>query len=567
MGAWEQLTPKVNQEAEFWEIANDFGDPLEILREAISNAIDAKASWVRIHFFVEEIEGARTLVIEIEDDGAGMIRDVLAQDFWGLGFSKSRDDKEKIGEKGHGTKIYLRSERIIVKTQTDTEANESICERPMRDLATRQAHKPRIRAIDKFQEHSGTFIRIEDYNKSERSTFVQDKVKDYLLWFTKMGSVERMFGVEKLADFRVYLKCLNASAFEEIPFGHPFPTPNSDIEKLFTQYQADAGDWFCKRYEWNESLQELPDVTFQAIISVEGDRLKRSYNPMIRERVRGDSDKYKVADRYGIWLCKDFIPIQQVNEWISGFGTGSNSFVLLHGFVNCQTLKLTANRGSIANTDPKVTTELQKAVQRLVAHVDKDLNQKGLYTLIQWQNESRTLEQEKSEFDRRTKTIERRRTASLDDRLFLEPQNESELFGLLIAIYYLRPNIFEFEPLDYNTTRGIDIIARNKTSSRVADSKFWYVELKYQLKDTFNHAFKNLRWIVCWNFDKGVGENSEFRAIEENDVRRLRSHKDSEGKTSYFLDNPGAAIKIQVIQFEEFLKEKLGMEFRAESAP
>jgi hypothetical protein len=229
-------------------------------------------------------------------------------------------------------------------------------------------------------------------------------------------------------------------------------------------------------------------------------------------------------------------------------------------------VKLTANRGSIANTDPKVTTELQKAVQRLVAHVDKDLNQKGLYTLIQWQNESRTLEQEKSEFDRRTKTIERRRTASLDDRLFLEPQNESELFGLLIAIYYLRPNIFEFEPLDYNTTRGIDIIARNKTSSRVADSKFWYVELKYQLKDTFNHAFKNLRWIVCWNFDKGVGENSEFRAIEENDVRRLRSHKDSEGKTSYFLDNPGAAIKIQVIQFEEFLKEKLGMEFRAESA-
>src|ERR1700682_726036 len=126
MGEWEHIPPTVNQEAEFWEIANDFGDPLEILREAISNAIDAKASWIRIHFFVEEVEGARILVIELEDNGIGMTRDVLAKDFWGLGFSRARGDAEKIGEKGHGTKIYLRSERITVRTQTEATAFESI---------------------------------------------------------------------------------------------------------------------------------------------------------------------------------------------------------------------------------------------------------------------------------------------------------------------------------------------------------------------------------------------------------------------------------------------------------
>src|SRR5690349_12814943 len=103
-GEWKTINPRVNLEAEFWEIANDFGDPLELLREAISNAIDAKATWVRIHFFVEEIEGSKTLVIEIEDDGTGMTPEVLEQDFWGLGYSQSREDHEKIGEKGHGTK-------------------------------------------------------------------------------------------------------------------------------------------------------------------------------------------------------------------------------------------------------------------------------------------------------------------------------------------------------------------------------------------------------------------------------------------------------------------------------
>jgi hypothetical protein len=566
LAEWTTVTPRVNLEAEFWEIANDFGDPLELLREAISNAIDARATWVRIHFFVQEIEGANTLVIEIEDDGCGMPGHVLSEDFWGLGFSRSREDKDKIGEKGHGTKIYLRSERVIVRTQTESEAAESICERPMRALATRKSHTPRVRTIDKYQDHTGTFIRIEDYNKSERATFVQDKVKDYLLWFTKMGSVERIFGIERLAQFKVFLKCLNADAFEEISFGHLFPEPNSDIQKLFDTFTTDAGEWFCKRYVWKEHLQELPDITFEAVISVEGDRVKRAYNPMIRERIRSDSAKYKVADRYGVWLCKDFIPIQQVNEWISGFGTGSNSFVLLHGFVNCQTLKLTANRGSIANTDPKVTTELHKTVQRLIAEIDKDLHKNGLYTLLQWQTESRTLDQEKAEFDRRTKAIERRKTANFEGRVFLEPRNESELFGLLVAIYSIRPDIFEFEPLDYNTTRGIDIIARNKTSSRVADSKFWYVELKYQLKDSFNHAFKNLRWIVCWDFEKSVRESSEFRSIEETDVRRLKTHKDDQGKVSYFLDNPGTATKIQVVRLEQFLRDRLGIEFREEGA-
>jgi len=558
---WTTIIPRVNLEAEFWEIANDFGDPLELLREAISNSIDADASWVRIHFFVEEIEGERTLVIEIEDDGRGMTIDVLEQDFWGLGFSRSREDKEKIGEKGHGTKIFLRSERVTVRTQSETGAAESICDRPMRALATRKSHEPRIRSIEKYQDHTGTFIRIEDYNKSEGSTFVQDRVGDYLRWFTKVGSIERIFGVEKLAHFKVFLKCLDSDDFEEIDFGHPFPEENSDIQKLFETWTSEAGDWFCKRYIWKGRFQELPDITFEAVISVEGDRVKRAYNPMIRERIRGDGSKYKVADRYGIWLCKDFIPIQQVNEWISGFGTGSNSFVLLHGFLNCQTLKLTANRGSIANTDPKVMTELQKTVQRLVAEVDKDLQNKGLYTLLQWQTESRTLDQEKSEFQRRTKTIEKRKTTHFEDRLFLEPQNESELFGLLIAIYSMKPDLFEFEPLDYNTTRGIDIVAWNKTNTSVVESKFWYVELKYLLKDSFNHAFKNLRWIVCWDFEKSVREDSEFRSIEETDVRQLRVHKDAEGYTYYFLENPVSANRIQVIRFAQFLRERLGIDF------
>ena len=58
--------------------------------------------------------------------------------------------------------------------------------------------------------------------------------------------------------------------------------------------------------------------------------------------------------------------------------------------------------------------------------------------------------------------------------------------------------MFEFEPLDYNTSRGIDIIGRNKSDNKITEGEFWYIELKHILQSKrFNHAFEYLRWIIC----------------------------------------------------------------------
>jgi hypothetical protein len=561
---WAEITPQVNAEAEFLEIASDFGNPLEILREAISNSIDAGAESIKIAFSVEEVDGAQTLVISIEDDGRGMTREALERDFWGLGFSVSRDDKTKIGEKGHGTKIYLRSDEVRVLTHSEEGAYESICERPMRALTRRNPHRPKIRAIEPTQTHTGTLIRIYGYNQNERSSFVQNVVKDYIAWFTKFGSIETELGIETLKGLKLHLKSLDRDDFEPIPFGHPFPPENKDIDKLFDEHESDAADLFVRRYVLKgQRLKELPEVTYDGIISVEGDQIKRQYNPLLGDKRRKDSGRYRVGDRYGLWLCKDYIPVQRINDWIAGFGTGSNSLTLLHGFINCQRLKLTANRGSIANTDPKVIEELKKAVRTHLEDINTDLNRSGIYTLFQWQDEERTLKGERDDFLVRTKTFTSRRLATWEGQTILEPRNEAELFGVFMRVWSLRPDLFEFEPLDYNTSKGIDIVARNKTDNSISESTFSYVEMKHLLHETLNHGFKFLRWIVCWDFAKSVNpSSSQFAAVQESDIRTLEPSTTPEGHTLYFLNSRTNAVKIQVIRLKQLMRERLGVEFR-----
>jgi signal transduction histidine kinase len=73
---WASIHPSVSAEAELFEILNDFGNPLEIVREAISNAIDAGASQMDISFTVEELQGNARSVIRFVDNGNGMSEDV-----------------------------------------------------------------------------------------------------------------------------------------------------------------------------------------------------------------------------------------------------------------------------------------------------------------------------------------------------------------------------------------------------------------------------------------------------------------------------------------------------------
>lgn len=172
---------------------------------------------------------------------------MILQNFWNLGNSASKNDKNKIGEKGHGIKIYLRSDKIIVHTSDGNKSYESVCESAFGCLNSAQIHMPKVREMDEILD-KGTIIRLEGYNQNDMGQYTQDIVKDYLYWRTKLGSFEGELEGREKPDFKVFLKALDVDEYEQLKFGHVFAKENYDVNQLFEKYEENAADYFVKKY-------------------------------------------------------------------------------------------------------------------------------------------------------------------------------------------------------------------------------------------------------------------------------------------------------------------------------
>lgn len=186
------ITPQVDQAQEFVEIANDFADPLDLVREAISNAFDAQAKEMQLDFSVVSEYGESVLVIDLQDDGTGMTQEGL-QAFFDLGNSLRRADTQTIGEKGHGTKVYFNSHRVEVWTRSDDVAYYARLDNPFRRLCDREIPEVHVKQIPLEDVSRGTRIVVRGYNNNRRDRFTHNILKDHILWFTKFGDVEVAF--------------------------------------------------------------------------------------------------------------------------------------------------------------------------------------------------------------------------------------------------------------------------------------------------------------------------------------------------------------------------------------
>lgn len=552
-------TPKVNQVNEFKEIANNFANPLEIVREAISNSIDARANLIELNFDIVNHYGEDLFRVIIKDNGKGM-NEAELENFFDLGNSSKIGDNDAIGEKGHGTKVYFHSRQVNLTTYKDGKCIKATMNDIYKNLNQNIIPTYEYSIAESEIDKSGTEIEIIGYNLNKFSVFKHAILKDYILWKTKFGAIDKVFDVTTFNDYKISLKGLDVDAPEIIEFGHIFPQESESANKLFETHNNDAPDYFCKKWVETGTLPNFPHIKYQSIFYVEGKHIKYGYNPMLRRQgYKAPDGSYTIQDRYGLWLTKDFIPIQRKNEWIVSKGSEYTKF---HAFFNCQNFKLTANRGSVEATTPEILQDIEKKVREIY---DSIVNSEE-YAILDWlQGEAKgydTVEKERREYERRKKYALKQKVAEFKGVKLYEPQLESGVHALLMQLSILEPELFPFEMIDYNTNTGIDILVKEKNNLSIDQSRIYYVELKNFLDKNFNHSFEYLHSIVCW--DTKILDGDEIVDIQSKKrVLRIVNPATPTDHTRYFLDDPRDERRIVVYVLKDFLKEKLNIEFKA----
>lgn len=562
------ITPEVNSFQEFIEIAQDFSNPLDLVREGISNGFDANAKNMRIDFSVIFEYGERLLKIEIEDDGDGM-DEIGLQSFFDLGNSLRRETKSEtgaIGEKGHGTKVYFNSKKIEIITAKDGIKYHAIMDEPKRNLFNRVLPEVNVEKEENTENIKGSKIIIYGYNENRRDKFTHAQLKDYVLWFTKFGSVEKCFGIEENSDVKLKLKGVDVDKYEDITFGHVFPSESPSVEKLLDVYMVDAPKWYCKKTIVTKSLKNFPEIKFQAVFYVEGTKVKYSYNEMIRRSgYSAPQGAYTVMDRYGIWLCKDYMAIQRKNDWITSKGS---EYTKLHAFVNCQSLRLTANRGSIENTPSEILQDLEVAVKEIYETIIQSDDWSNLEWLESEVDAYNTVSREKIEFNKRIDKVNRARIAEYavsEEKTItlIEPRQENGVFTIFMQLSTYKPDVFPFSIVDYDTRFGIDVIVKGKDNMPIKSSKLYYVEFKKHLNKDFNHSFENLHSIVCWDINTTELKSGEEVIDLANQKRTLKiiPPEKAGDYTRYYLDSLRSERKIEVFVLKYYLEERFGITF------
>lgn len=429
---------------------------------------------------------------------------------------------------------------------------------PFTRLHAGQLPEVTVEEIGNVAEPNGTTIRILGFNNNDGEMFTHERLRDYIHWFTKFGSVEQQVGLQEHKDKKLFLKGLDRTDAEEVSFGHFFPENSKPIKELFDEHIVKAPEHYCKRITRSGFLRKHPYIKYEAVFSVEGNRVKQAYNYMLRRPgYAAPRGAYRVQDRYGIWLCKDYMPIERKNEWVTVKGS---EFTKLHAFFNCQDLSLTANRGSTANTPPAIIEDIKEAIQNIYEEIVTGDEWREISWLETEADAYNTLEKERKDFDWRKSRANGQNIATLDSTVLIEPTQESGVYALLIQLTTLKSGLFPFEIVDYETHSGIDMIGKNLGGAPVGESALYYIELKYILGTTMNHCFANIKNIVCWDTELKHGERIVDLSGEEREMHIIAANNEYQ-HTGYFLRRDRKS-DIEVIVLKDYLREKLNLDFR-----
>lgn len=514
----EKFKPEVKDISMFKEIAQNIVNPMELLREAISNSHDAEAKVISIIVYRNKIG---KFIIEIHDDGKGLNKEEIHR-FFNLG--DSNKGKIGIGQKGLGTKIYLKSDRIVIKTQTRAgEAFNATMDSPWELLCEGLLPEYEIDIEAAQPGKIGTCVIIDGYMiDNPEKYFNFETIKDYILWFTAAGSFKTYFAnYTELHEYihnmqvapRIFIEDKINDIKEEIAGTHQFSPPqeNPRIDICEPIYKRSIN--YCRHFGPYHRATNINGeyVSFQMYGTISGANCRRK---IVRLK-QGESLK----SRFGVYLAKDFIPFTKKVSLMSDL-----NFNHYHLLINSQAFELTADRNNLSNqSDQKVKWVFNEA-RRIINEDILPLAEDGYFRLRRAEETEYMVKEKKRQLGNRFENFD-----NIEDLLLGEipiskrPDNESQVALLFTAI------------ISNNKTRqfikyinNIGHYSHNSTTDMICfdfDRKKVLVEVEYKLSNLFrhDHPYESFDYVICWSVDLDVNERKN---LKDGTILSLTKEKD-----------------------------------------
>ena len=602
---------KINMGYELYQIITDFGEPLEIFREAFQNAVDANATKIFCHVHEEKGYGggSEKVIIDIWNNGDPLEKKYI-DSFFGLAMSTKVDPnnvpiKGKMGYKGHGSKIFFNAEKIQICSKSESDEWVVELDSPLKQLEEHEIYsysEPQpcqnfsISLPSKWEK--GFLVRIIAPHSFDttHTRFKLDHIylRDYIKWYTVIGTIRTLYDAElKEKNITLYLSGLHISnfsstytttelidpvpvfkeidtiLFEEISLGHYFPPerydikPMKDYAKSINSHKA-YYDYYS-RLICHDNIKCSNGTSFRLYINLEGYETKRKYDVLLSKRGKTRTELIHTdSERYGLWVCKDGVPIEKVDHWIEG-GKGSGSYTYMQAFIDCEDFQLTANRGSIRNTSIEHIEAIKKQLNLILdsSKIKKYMIERS--SMEQSEKSIQSADNDAQDLNVRHKLASNRKIIQFPDGTeVFEPSkltsktgySESETLILLIQIITKYPNLFPFKLLDYNTTKGIDFVVEKYGGYPL------YIELKGTLSKKINHPFKLIDQFICYDIDIVLDMLDEKATVSFNKNDTFESFDDQfKGLTykSCQLIPSSANIKsMKIISLKEVLLRIIG---------
>ncbi|SCH73743.1 Histidine kinase-%2C DNA gyrase B-%2C and HSP90-like ATPase [uncultured Clostridium sp.] len=503
--------PKVKDCSVFKEIALNTVNQLEILREALSNSDDANAD--KIYIYIErDLDGE--FIITIQDNGVGMNVEEIHK-FFDLGFSYKRFNQ--IGEKGLGTKIFYKSNNIYIETN-NKEGNSYSANMKNSWEILEQGKVPQY----EIKEHKGLFnkgtkIQIKGYKiDNPEQLFNIETIKDYIQWFTIGGSFRNIFAnnikirnlvnnidvvPQIIIDDKINHKCEIIAGMHQ--FEEPNENPIVNLEQLKYKRSSDYSRPFGPFNRETNINGEYISVQVYGTVSGVNARNKIC-------RLKYDETH---KSRFGLYLCKDFIPCTKMDSLI-----GTEEYEHYHIMANSQNFKLTSDRNNISNIDDFKIKWILDQIKDIVDNQIRPIAEREYFNMIKNEEEEYETQRKCERTIKNINKIYRSEDLDIDNLPILKiPRNEIETALLFVSI-------LSNENTQYSIKRYIDKVAsysaKLPTDMVCIDSKgeTYLVEIEFKLSNFLKHKhpIQTVDYIVCWKID--IEENKSYKANNETCV-------------------------------------------------